>query len=298
MPLLVLVAVAAGTQREPPFAAALADFREGRYEQARVKLQRLLVQNSRDAAALHLLGLVEASLHHADQARAYLETSVTLAPNQPTFAINLARFWIRQGKLDAAEEVLQASVAILPRPETYETLGLLRLQDDKPQQALGCFTKSLALAPDRVNARYYVGLTQQSLGQFDAALEAYEAVLLLAPSDFYAHLQSAKILLIRGNLTQALAHLRAAEQEEPSSASVHLYLSRVHLSTGDLDLALRAATRAVRLKPNDSLSHYQLSQVLARLGRMKEAKLERDLFEKYRKFSPANLPEIWQRQED
>jgi tetratricopeptide (TPR) repeat protein len=290
--LAVLLYPDAVAAADDPMSKALRTYREGSYEQARAILVDIVSRDKSNASALHLLGLVEASVGRPEAAQGHLEASVSLAPSEASFALNLARFLIRQQDSKRAELVLEQSTSVMSNAQTLELLGLLRLEREQSQSALECFEQSLQLAPDRVSARYYAGLAYESLGQFDRAIASHQAVLALTPNDFYAHMQLGKLFLERGELERALMHLQASKQTDLTSAAVHVYLSRVHLASDELELALKAAEEAIRLEPAGATPHYQLGQVLSRLGRMDEARRELATFEKHRKSTPADLAEV------
>jgi tetratricopeptide (TPR) repeat protein len=97
-------------QLDPHFAAALNNLaiclaRQGRYEEARLRLMET-VQLTPDAAVFFSnLGLIQFLLDRKDAARTALEKSLALDPEEAAVSLNLGDLYYREGKIEKAFEL-------------------------------------------------------------------------------------------------------------------------------------------------------------------------------------------------
>jgi tetratricopeptide (TPR) repeat protein len=90
-----------------------------------------------------------------------------------------------------------------------------------------------------VSALYYLGLTQRSVGQLDAAIASFRTALSLAPGRSSAHAQLGITLMMKGDTVGALAEI----EQEPSEIWKMVGLPVAYHALGrkaDSDAALAA----------------------------------------------------------
>lgn len=132
-------------------------------------------------------------------------------------------------------------------------------------------------------------------GEFEAAQNIYEAVLLEFPKNMRARqgldaLRKARgeavaldgappphdtdhflALLNSGRLEEALARGQALLREYPRSVLLHDSMGRIHYARKDLEKATAAFRAAVTVRPDCAEAHYNLGRVLQELGDNDEA---------------------------
>jgi len=227
-----------------------------------------------DPPLLHLAGLVLSELGENRAAQTYFERAVKLWPDHPVYWINLGIFYLRISRIPDAEAALMRSVAISPNPAAYNLLGIIRLDQNAGEQAVDFLKKSLDLNRREVRSWYYLGLAHQSLAQNDAAYSCYQEALRLAPRDFYTCFQLGKLLLQRGQRSDALKYLKDARQNRSDEPELCRLLSEAYLGMGDAESALKWGKRAAEIDPDNAQVHYQLGMVLARMGQREESASE------------------------
>lgn len=116
-------------------------------------------------------------------------------------------------------------------------LGLVRLADDRLDEAADCFRKSLAINADNANATFNIGYVRSLQGRHLEAMRWYERTLVIRSTD--------------------------------PRAAVALALAR--LDSGDPESAFRLATRASATAPDNVLALYALAVSGASTGRNGEA---------------------------
>ena len=261
-------------EAEHIFRQAAEDFRAGRTAEALARLKEGLKAHPDNPPMLHLAGLIAASRGENQAAQLYLERAVQIWPDHPVYWVNLGIFYMRLSRIPEAERALRRSVAASPNPPAYNLLGLIRLDQNAGEEAVGLLKKSVDLTRDDVRSWYYLGLAHQSLAQNDSALSCYQQALRLVPRDFYTNLQLGKLFAKRGQWQDALKHLKVAQEIRPSEPETPRLLSEAYLGVGDMESALTWGRRAAEAKPDDAQIHYQLGKVLARMGLSDESASE------------------------
>ncbi|HYH41760.1 MAG TPA: tetratricopeptide repeat-containing glycosyltransferase family protein [Burkholderiales bacterium] len=100
---------------------------------------------------------------------------------------------------DEAERVAEAAAAAhAASPRTWFALGLSRLAAHRYTDALGCFERSLELAPPDAERITYRAIALQNLGRRAEAVVGYDAALTLAPGYALARFHKSLTLLAGG----------------------------------------------------------------------------------------------------
>ncbi len=169
-----------------------------------------------------------------------------------------------------------------PHDDTAFQQGLNAFDAGNWAAAAGFFQEHLATNPQSADGAYYLGEARLNLGDFDAALSAFDEALaldgqfapaylgraraqiaqeaatasiltdlntaiLLDPNLVDAYLERATYNLARGNPDSALEDVAAAESRAPQNALVHYQKALVYLAQEEFDLALQASQRAYSL---------------------------------------------------
>lgn len=121
--------LAAGLARDPDrpellYEMALLDEKLGRVDEMERRLRRLIELRPDHAHAYNALGYSLADRNQRlDEAQRLIERALELAPNDPFILDSKGWLLFRQGKAEAALEVLNAAFAIRPDPEIAAHLG-------------------------------------------------------------------------------------------------------------------------------------------------------------------------------
>ena len=123
-----------------------------------------------------------------------------------------------------------------------------------------------------------------SFGDFDTAIEDYQAAIRLNPAYPEAHKGLGQVFLHKGNLDGAIAELKESVRLKPEDAQTHRNLGSALLLKNDLNGALAEVGEAIRLEPNNPQGHYFLANLYRAKSMPKEAAQEH---EKFLKLSPS-----------
>lgn len=109
-----------------------------------------------------------------------------------------------------------------PTPEPEDAYDLLQrgttlLARRHAAQAAIVLARAAALEPGKGSILEPLGRAQFMTGQLERAVETFEALLEIDPSNHYAHYGLGRSLIRLGRLTQARVHLRLAVALAPES---------------------------------------------------------------------------------
>jgi tetratricopeptide (TPR) repeat protein len=124
-------------------------------------------------------------------------------------------------------------------------------------------------------------------GQFDKAIEEYQAALQAEPDNVSALTNLGVAYYNTGQLDQAVAQYQAALKIAPNDADIHSNLAAAYVQQNNLDEALAEYQRAVELQPDLAQAHYGLGVIYSQQGQKDKAIQE---FEKFVEFDPGTDP--------
>jgi tetratricopeptide (TPR) repeat protein len=114
-------------------------------------------------------------------------------------------------------------------------------------------------------------LTENQLRYWRDSETLFVHALAVTTNNHVAHVNLGIVLEQKGELTEALAHYRAAEQLAPDLFQIHNNLGHLLDKLGHPDEALAEYRKAVLLDPSQAPLHNGAGMVLAELGRFDEA---------------------------
>lgn len=158
-----------------------------------------------------------------------------------------------------------------------ETVWLDTIRDDKNPQAwiahnnLGNIAEYRALGMSPGSEFIAPPSQEQSQADFEAAIRHYQDALRWNENDAIIRYNLGRVLLLSGNVTDALPHLERAVQQSPELAMVHHTLGAAKLRLGDNAGGEASLREAARLDPNYAPAQLYLGDLLFRTDRAPEA---------------------------
>jgi tetratricopeptide (TPR) repeat protein len=144
-----------------------------------------------------------------------------------------ARAEISRGQLDSAERTLWTVLSSDPnQSEGLTLLGIVRGRQKRYAEAEALFRRVLQLAPKSLVAHRNLAEALIAQNKPDAAIEEYKEVVKLAPQDYAAKLEVARLHLSRGEFAEALSNLNGIPKDKvppgaiPAQAASLLGLGR------------------------------------------------------------------------
>lgn len=285
---------------------ALDHQREGRLADAERIYRRVLVAESEQPDALHLLGVLTlarqqpteaiallqravvaapgaAAIHNAlgsaqraagqsDAAVASYRRALELEPGSPVFRTNLAAALVQ---IRALEEALaEASQAVEDAPSYADArfvLGLVHRARGEHAAAEACFAQAATTPTMAPLALLNLGNTRRDLGRLADAADAYRTALAIDPGHTAARFALGVVLEHLGRLDEALATLNTLIEHVPEHREAWFHIGLIAHRVGATPIALDAYLCARRLGLDTESLNTNLGIALAQLGRLEDA---------------------------
>jgi predicted O-linked N-acetylglucosamine transferase (SPINDLY family) len=155
--------------------------------------------------------------------------------------------------------------------ETLHLLGLLYLENGRPDAAAEFIARAVAHAPRVPDYRHHLGLAFVGQGRLAEAAEQFHRAIELGSGSVGAHNDLGNVLREEGKTAEAEYHYRKTLELDPSHAAAHNNLGVILADRGSLDEALLHYKRTIELDPRNADTHLNLGNTLRALRRPEEA---------------------------
>jgi Flp pilus assembly protein TadD len=165
--------------------------------------------------------------------------------------------------------------------DAWYLLGRTKYNENRFQEAIQSFQRTLALRSKDVKAEDNLGLSYQGLNRLDDARTTFEAAISWqndAPvKDAQPYLNLGILLVDQDQPSQAVPYLQQAAALAPHNPKVREQLGRAYNMLNMPDKAQRELEQAVALAPEVSGLHFMLGQIYRRQGMRQQAKQQFDI---------------------
>ena len=178
----------------------------------------------------------------------------------------------QNGKFDIS---LNLALSILKKDPkhnlTIKILGSIYEQQDKLDDSLKMYQKSLALDNNDPEAHNNLGLVLQKLGRLQEAMLSLKKAITLKPDFIIAIYNLGNTLKEIGNLEDAEINLKRCIELKPNFIEAYINLANTQSENNHFKDAERSLKKCIELKQNFIPAHYNLGNLLKKLGRLDEA---------------------------
>ena len=240
------------------------------------RLPELLLQTPRDPQALLRMSR---SWDPREDKRARAQDALDINPGLAEAHVRLGVLIMDRYDKEPAIAEFREAVRLAPEyAEAYFLLGMeLSMQgmtggEDKYEEAIVHLKEAIRLDPGHLWARMQLGWAYlHGLGDFEAAIAAFQGILEIDPQYHDAHHGLARVCVKQGDLDGAIAKYKDALEIDPDLFLVHWNLGRALQEQGKTEEALAAYRRSFEIMPKFSDAGVSLGNLLADEGRMDEA---------------------------
>ncbi len=179
----------------------------------------------------------------------------------------------QRGDWTGAERVWRQLTRSAPADFRYWTsLGACVAHQNRFEEAIEDYRKSLQLSPHDPQSNYNLGLAYFKTGQLAHAIQP----LIVAESSVPQVGEQARLLLGMsyygiGQAAKAVPYLEDAAAHEPANAALQLTLARAYLEANAFDKAQEQFVRMLRANPDSAQVHMLLAQAYDGLGKSEES---------------------------
>lgn len=242
-------------------------------------LARRYLQTKTDSGDGHaLLGYIFFNQQRAKESMAeYVEAARhrdLTASELKTFALDCAELHL----FVDADKWLTRSVEVNPEDaKGWAALGQVKFEEQRYEESITAYDRSLALAPRSVSAETGKGLSYELLGRLEDSGTAYKTAL-----EWEAHDSRdptpfnglGRVLLKQNKPADALPYLRKAVELGPTVARAHEDLGKAYSSLNQLTAAQSEIEKAIELAPSVARLHFILGQLYRKTGQMEKSREE------------------------
>ncbi len=275
-------------QRSAQYTAALAELyaEDGDANAARKEYEAAFELVDSNAAWLSAAAAACLAAGDAAQAADYYERALAIAPQAISPLIGATKAYMALGRTEAAEERIQE--AIRNDPENAEALivfGHFYADQQKFERALEAYESAAEFTRDPIPVRLAIAELLLDVGRHEDAYEVLDQALDVDDSNDKAWALRAKASKSLGDPQAALEAYRRASEAAPLNADYHLRQGKLCHSVGNLDQALVHLNRVVELQQTISegaAAHFEIGRIfearrqLERASESYQAAIERN----------------------
>ena len=164
-----------------------------------------------------------------DQAKAALERSLKLRPDEPSYLLALGVAWLSRGDLFEAEKLFRRLIEIQPDNSLGQLhLGYVLLNQKKYRDARLWLEKS-ARSPNAIpEVFYYLGLVAQEQNDDAGAIPLFEKAVQKLPNYAHARIALGASYMKLRNYTRARTELEMAVKLDPNEPKAHYNLALLY----------------------------------------------------------------------
>jgi tetratricopeptide (TPR) repeat protein len=255
------------THRDLLFGLAAVKVATGQPLDAENLLKRVIA-NAPDSADgyLRLAGFYVAT-DRASEAEPFLERAVAVSGNSGEVLEIQARYYLQFENWTGAERTFRKIRLLHGSNEKYWAIladfYMLRGEWDKARVEL---ERSLREHPDALAIMRKLVEVRWTLDDEEGAEELNNEILKINPQDALAHLAKGRLLIARGDITNALLELNETKEYQPDLPALHLWYAQVHVQRGDVKQAKQALGEALKYDPSFWLARVSLAELQNRTG--------------------------------
>ena len=210
---------------------------DGRFNESKEILTKLLEEDPSDFLAIHMLGLLAKKAKQWNLAITFFTRAIET--NRNDFASYLERGLINRKLANLPSSISDFSSALEINPASFEALnnrGISHCQAGNSAQAIIDFSEAIALKPDCSQTYFNRGLAQRIFGHTNAALDDYTRSIELDSKNYRALNNRAMLHRDLKNFDKAIYDLDQCLSVQPDFSEALWNKSLTLLLVGEYDL--------------------------------------------------------------
>jgi tetratricopeptide (TPR) repeat protein len=257
----------------PNASLGAAYVRLGKFAEAQPYLERALVYKPSASLILSFsaFSMMQTMIQTHDMrnlplAGERLEKALRGAPDSANVLADTALWSVLMSRPKDAEMYSRKAIAVQPdliRARIY--LGDSLMMQNKLDKAVQEYREILAIDPENSEAHNNLGMIYNDQGLKQEAVNEFGLSLAISPAQAMPHTQLAKIYMEAHQLPEAIGELNQAVRYDPANANAHNGLGVALAQMGDYEKAFEQFSDAVRINPADQGARMNLALVQAKM---------------------------------
>jgi tetratricopeptide (TPR) repeat protein len=271
-----------------PFADAEALVQEGKFEDAKTRIQEELQNNPGSSQGYALLGFVYTAEKNYAAALITFQQGLKLNPKSTGIRNDLGNLYVAQGNIDLAEKEFREVVHLNPTDSDGNyNLGLVLLAKKQPTEAIACLQR---IRPQTIASQVTLTRAFLEAGRTAEGLKAAKDLSAQNKDNVQVHFTLGVLLAAEKQMRAAQRELEQADALQPQTFEILYNLGEAYLRDGELAEAELILKRALNLKSDSPEAVYLLAQVYTEQQKPVDAL---DLLVRGHKLAPENTDIIY-----
>lgn len=242
---------------------ALRHHQAGRASEAETMYRRVIRSDSRNADALHLLGVLLMQQAQYDEAVSLIKKAIDCNPSAAAYHNNLGNALKSTGNYDEAIRCYKKALALKPAyPQALYNLGNALKELGHLEEAADSYLKALSIMPDFAEVHNNLGLIYQECDQMEEALSSFKKAYSLNPGSVDTCSNLAEVYEKKNNVEQAEMFSKKALSMDPANPHARYVQARLLRRRGKLGEAVELLAPAVQVDSSFlSFIHFELGKL-------------------------------------
>lgn len=256
---------------------AMAYYRTGNWNQARVQFERLHAAHPADLNTAILLGYTYNKLNREGDAVALLAPMALGHEDDFQFEYVYAYALIASGKPDQGLPKMEKLAKAKNSAEAWLLAGSARFYAGQMKIARDDLDAAVLLNPKLPGLYTMAGQARYAMRDMPAAATAFQAALRADPMDFVANRDLGAMRLKEGDVANAKPLLELALQLQPKDPLTRFEMAKLDDQAGNYTDAATILEDLVKTDPNWLDAHWLLAAVYSEMNRPEDGKRERGI---------------------
>lgn len=238
----------------------------GQPERALEHLKQALALDPGYSDAQFQLARIYATTDPARAAQSY-ESILAANPQDPGALFQLALLRVRQNRLDDAVALLTRLVAVDPQSfQARSTLAQVQASLGHYAEAEQQFLAALEIQPESERALIELAMLYERWGKADQAATTYGKVLEINPDNHQVRKRLSRLLIQQSRLGEAVTELEELKKRDPEPAEARLGLGLIFLEQDRIEEAVTELELLLKERPEMVKVAYYLGLARAKKG--------------------------------
>lgn len=244
------------------FSQATRAMRQGKLDEAASLFSAVTKQAPSFAEAYFDLGLVHEQQNNFSQSLNDFHRALTIKPRLRGANLFLGIAEFRLNHLDAAAIAIQKEAAAYPTDASaWMWLGVVRLAQDRPEDAAEALDKAAKLKPDDQDILYHRGRAHLLVSK-----NSYAKMFKIDENSWLVHRVMAQANAEADRHVDAIAEYEAAIKLAPTQPGLHEELGTEYRAANKIPEAEQAFQQELEIDPNNVLAKYKLGAIEVEKG--------------------------------